>query len=46
MFLQPDFIILIQSNIWFAKFTRFLETESKEAAETIGQAGYKQDTQE
>lgn len=42
MFLQPDIIILIQSNIWFSKFTRFLDTEPKEAGKTTGQASYKQ----
>lgn len=40
--LQSDFIILIQSNIRFSKFTRFLDTEPKEASKTIGQAGYQQ----
>lgn len=40
--LEPDFIILIQSNIWFSKLTRFLDTEPKEGGKTIGQASYKQ----
>lgn len=42
IFPQPDFIILIQSNIWFSKFTRFFDTEPKEAGKTTGQASYKQ----
>lgn len=34
IFLRPDFIILIQSNKLFSKFTRFLDTEPIEAGKT------------
>lgn len=42
IFLQPYFIILTQSNVWFSKFIRFPETEPREVKNTTGQAGYKQ----